>query len=53
LPISVATAKGHIKQERQNLQSTKTMLEKATMSLPTVKTEEESEDFFQFQIIQM
>ena len=49
LPISVATAKGHIKQQRQNLQSTKTLLQQAistSMSIPTVKTEEENEDFF-------
>lgn len=49
LPQSEATAKGHMKQQRQNLQSTKTLLQQAistSMSSEQVKVEDEEKDYF-------
>ena len=52
LSTSVATARGHLHQERQNLQSTKnnnpstTLLQQATSTSPSLKHEDDDKDYF-------
>ena len=48
LPPSEATARGHLKQERKNLQSTKkpTILTQACTTTPSIKIEDDEKDYF-------